>query len=120
MALRTSIGWLEPLLPESVPQHVQEKSERLQCDAFRLRALLASETAECVRHLMRAANSFYSNLIEGEYAEPLALVASAAKREKIVQVAPACKHMGAQLVFERALRRYQAMPWEVLFSPEFV
>lgn len=120
MSLITTIGWLEPLLPERVPQHLLDKCDRLQRDSVRLSALLAPETAKCVGHLLRATNSFYSNLIEGHYTEPLALASNAPKRDRKVLTELAYTHMDAQRAFERAIQRFHDLQWSALFAPWFL
>lgn len=120
MELVTTIGWLEPLLPENVPQHLLDKSDRLQRDSVRLSALLAPETATRVGHLLRATNSFYSNLIEGQYTEPLELAANVPRRNRKELTALAYTHMDAQYTFERAIQRFESLPWSDLFAPWFL
>lgn len=120
MALVTTIGWLEPLLPEQLPQALLDKSDFLQRNAVRLSALLAPETAQALGLLLRATNSFYSNLIEGQYTEPLTLAANVPRRSRKELTALAYTHMDAQHALERALQRYEGLGWADLFSPAFL
>lgn len=120
MELISTIGWLEPLLPDSIPQHLLDKSDQLLRDTTRLSTLLAPEMARCVESLLLATNSFYSNLIEGQYTEPLELAANAPKRDKKVLTALAYTHMDAQRAFERALQRHPELTWSNLFDSKFL
>ena len=120
MEFVTTIGWLEPLLPHDVPQSLLDKSDRLQRESVRLSALLAPETALRVGRLLRATNSFYSNLIEGQYTEPLVLAANVPRRCRKELTALAYTHMDAQHTFERVLHRYQGLSWTDLFSSDFL
>lgn len=120
MALVNSIDWLEPLLPDTIPQPLLDKSDRLQRESVRLSAQLAPETASRIGQLLRATNSFYSNLIEGQYTEPLELAANIPKRDRKQLTALAYTHMDAQLSFERAIQRYDSLQWSDLFAPSFL
>lgn len=116
MQPRSSNFSMDPLLPDSIPQHLLDKCDQLQKETVRLDTLLAPETATRVGHLLRATNSFYSNLIEGQYTEPLTLAEKAPKRDKKQLTALAFNHMESQRIFERMLTLMRPA-WSDLFSP---
>lgn len=120
MELVTTIGWLEPLLPGDVPQALLDKSDTLLRETVRLSTMLAPQTAKRVGELLRITNSFYSNLIEGQYTEPLELAAHAPKRSRKQLTQLAYTHMDAQHTFERAIQRFKSATWSDLFDPMFL
>lgn len=78
--LVTGTHWLEPLLPSSFPPSVLTLAEQLPFQAGKLAGMLAPETAVCVGGLLRVTSSFYSNLIEGQFTEPVTLAPQAPTR----------------------------------------
>ena len=63
--------WLEPILPSpDFPRDIREQADALPFLAGKLAGLVAPETARRLGSLMRLTNSYYSNLIEGQYTEP--------------------------------------------------
>ncbi|MDP2228397.1 MAG: Fic family protein [Moraxellaceae bacterium] len=119
MEIVTTIGWLEPLLPGELLQALLDKCDRLQRETVRLHTLLAPHTRERVGALLRVTSSFYSNLIEGQYTEPLTLAANAPKRSRKQLTDLAYTHMDAQQALERALQIHPDYPWSALFSLGF-
>ncbi|MCU9527557.1 Fic family protein [Pseudomonas mosselii] len=113
--------WLEPLSPSGgYPSDVLEMADELPYLLGRLEGAIPPETAKRVGHLMRLTNSYYSNLIEGQFTEPATL----APRLK-VRVAKdlrllAVTHIVAQESLERLLRRFPDITWKDMFSRNLV
>ena len=121
MEIITTVGWLEPLLPEQLPQTLLDKSDTLLRETVRLNTLLPPVTALRLGRLLRITNSFYSNLIEGQYTAPLELAANAPRRDRKELSKLAYTHMDAQAALERLLNRYPLeLDWQALFHPRFV
>lgn len=118
MTLITSRSWLDPVLPESLPDSILEKADSLPAKAAFLAGRLAPETAARLARLLRITNTYYSNLIEGQYTEPAAMqqAQNAPKRERKLLKDLAVKHMEVQVVFERALSLYP-VEFRDTFSP---
>lgn len=112
------------MLPKSsIPQSLLDKCDQLQVATVRLDASIPAETAKPLGVLLRATNSFYSNLIEGQYTEPLELAATAPKRDRKQLTELAVGHVHAQMLAERFLgiqRVGGGANWAWLFSPVFV
>lgn len=77
MEFVTTLGWLEPLLPDPAPPELLDKADALRRHTVRLDTLLPRPTAIRLGRLLRITNSFYSNPIKGQYIEPLVLAARA-------------------------------------------
>lgn len=121
MEFVTTLGWLEPLLPDPVPPELLDRADALRRHTVRLDTLLPRPTAIRLGRLLRITNSFYSNLIEGQYTEPLELAANAPRRDRKQLTKLAYTHMDAQTALERLLDRYpRDLDWPGLFSPAFV
>lgn len=122
MPLIASKSWLDPVLPDDLPPSIINRADALPAKAAFLAGRLATETAEQLTRLLRITNTYYSNLIEGQYTAPADMqrAQSAPKRERRLLKDLAIKHMEAQLVFERALRRYPAEDFRQLFAPALV
>ncbi|SEJ06742.1 Fic family protein [Azotobacter beijerinckii] len=120
MQLVTGTHWLEPLLPSDFPSEILSMAEQLPYQAGKLAGMLPPETTTCVGGLLRVTSSFYSNLIEGQFTEPVSLAPRAPKRSRKELTELAVAHIGAQEAFERAILRYSAVPWREFFSPSFV
>ncbi|MCQ4348819.1 Fic family protein [Pseudomonas stutzeri] len=118
--LVTGTHWLEPLLPSQIPPSILTLAEQLPFQAGKLAGMLPAETAACVGGLLRVTSSFYSNLIEGQFTEPLSLAPRAPKRSRKELTALAQTHVGVQELLERVISRHVDMPWSELFAPEFV
>ncbi len=101
MELATEHGWLEPLLPDPVPPKLLDKADALRRHTVRLDTLLPRTTANRLGRLLRITNSFYSNLMEGQYTEPLELAANAPRRDRKQLTKPAYTHMDAQTDLHR-------------------
>ncbi len=74
--LVTGTNWLEPLMP-AFPAETLALAEQVPFQAGKLTGLIAPQMVSRVGGLLRVTNSFYSNLIEGQFTEPLTLAPSA-------------------------------------------
>lgn len=121
MTLITSKTWLDPVLPEQLPSSIIEKADSLPAKVAFLAGRVAPETAARLGKLLLITNTYYSNLIEGQYTEPAAIqkAQNAPKRERQLLKDLAVKHMEVQRVFERALR-LKAPEFHAMFSPELI
>ena len=121
MTLITSKTWLDPVLPEQLPSSIIEKADSLPAKVAFLAGRVAPETAARLGKLLLITNTYYSNLIEGQYTEPAAMqkAQNAPKRERQLLKDLAVKHMEVQRVFERALR-LKAPEFHAMFSPELI
>ncbi|KWU48553.1 cell filamentation protein Fic [Pseudomonas palleroniana] len=97
-------------------------AETLSFRAGKLTGLLPENTATRIGGLMRITNSYYSNLIEGQYTEPVTLSARVPRRDSKELRELAESHIGVQELLERVVRRPKAVdaPWSVFFAPEFM
>ncbi|KAB0568437.1 Fic family protein [Pseudomonas palleroniana] len=115
--------WLEPIWPSSgFPASILRTAETLSFRAGKLTGLLPENTAMRIGGLMRITNSYYSNLIEGQYTEPVTLSARVPRRDSKELRELAESHIGVQELLERVVRRPKAVdaPWSVFFAPEFM
>lgn len=121
MTLITSKTWLDPILPDRLPDTIIAKADALPAKAAFLAGRLAPETSARIAKLLRVTNTYYSNLIEGQYTEPAAMqqAQNAPKRERKLLRDLAVKHMEVQRVFERALGRH-SLEFREMFSPQLV
>ncbi len=112
------IFWLEPLLPEfdHIPPETFEKCDRFIELSIRLQQRLPKETAEKISSLIAITNSFYSNLIEGQFTEPVEVAKRAPKKTREQLYALAVDHVRAQRLFERLLDR-KPLDWDEMFHP---
>lgn len=113
------IHWLEPIVPAhpGYPDDVLELADSLPFLAGQLDGSVAPETARRLGKLMRLTNSYYSNLIEGQYTEPAELSQRIRRREAKELGLLAITHIQAQEAFERVLdRRSTAIAWSDLFG----
>ena len=103
--LITSTGWLEPLLPDNLPDRLLSKADDLRTEAGRLEGMLSGPTAHRIGKLLQLTNSYYSNLIEGHYTQPADFEAAAArrapKRPDQQLLALAVAHVRVQAALER-------------------
>ena len=116
----SGIHSIEPILPGQFPKSILEKADSLPFKAGELKGLLPEQTALRLGGIMRITNSYYSNLIEGQYTEPLTLAPRAPKRSRKELTDLALIHVGAQEAFERLLGSRPALPWHEMFSVEMV
>ncbi|MBM9486397.1 Fic family protein [Pseudomonas sp. R11F] len=115
--------WLEPIWPSpGFPASILRTAETLSFRAGKLTGLLPENTATRIGGLMRITNSYYSNLIEGQYTEPVTLSARVPRRDSKELRELAESHIGVQELLERVVRRPKAVdaPWSVFFAPEFM
>jgi len=84
--------------------------------------LLSENTAIRIGGLMRITNSYYSNLIEGQFTEPATLSTRVPRRDSKELRELAESHIGVQALLERTVRRPKSIdaPWSVFFAPEFI
>lgn len=120
--LVTGTHWLEPLLPSQIPSSILTLAEQLPFQAGKLAGMLPAETAACVVGLLRVTSSFYSNLIEGQFTEPLSLAPRAPRRSRKELTAMAQTHVRVQDLLERVITRHVSVsaPWSDLFAPGLV
>ena len=118
--LITGTHWLEPLLPENVPAPLLALADRMPFEAGHLSGCLAPETAVRLGRLLRITSSFYSNLIEGQFTEPLTLSPNSARRSPKQLNELAVTHLAVQARYERLLQRMTDMSWCELFSPRLI
>lgn len=111
--------WLEPLLPEKVSDEILEKCDRLLALAVRLDERLPAETASKVSELLAITNSFYSNLIEGQFTEPVEVAKRAPRRTREELYALAVDHVRAQTFLER-LTDKKDLTWGAMFHPNLL
>ncbi len=115
--------WLEPVWPSpGFPASILRTAETLSFRAGKLIGLLPESTATRIGGLMRITNSYYSNLIEGQYTEPATLSARVPRRESKALRELAESHIGVQELLERAVRRTKSteVPWSVFYAPQFL
>jgi Fic family protein len=114
--------WLEPIWPSpGFPPSILRTAESLSFRAGRLTGLLPAQTAARIGDLMRITNSYYSNLIEGQFTEPATLSARVPRRDPKALRELAESHIGVQDLLERVLTRSKTgAPWDVFFSKGLV
>jgi len=110
--------WLEPILPSpDFPADVRETAETLPFLAGKLTGQVAPETARRLGSIMRLTNSYYSNLIEGQYTEPAEMGQRLKRREAKELGMLAITHIQAQEVLERWLGMYaDQITWADMFE----
>lgn len=117
--LVTGTNWLEPLMP-AFPAEILQLAEQVPFQAGKLTGLIAPQMVARIGGLLRVTNSFYSNLIEGQFTEPLTLAPSAPKRSRKELSELAMTHIGAQEAFERASSIHVSAGWGTYFDPAYV
>lgn len=122
MSLITSKTWLDPILPEDLPPSIVSMADALPRKTQFLAGRLAPETGVRLARLLRITNTYYSNLIEGQYTAPADMqkAQSAPRRERKLLNDLAVKHMEVQSVLERALRRNVPENWAQMFDPKLL
>lgn len=119
--LYASISWLEPLLFEPVPVDMVEMADQMLTLKGRLEGLYPAETRERIGRLLQLTNSFYSNLIEGQYTEPKVIEQKAQIKRSAKQLTEiATSHVHVQRAFERIIDRDGGADWADLFAVNFV
>ncbi|CAI8953321.1 Fic family protein [Pseudomonas sp. IT-196MI5] len=122
MSLITSKSWLDPVLPESLPPSIIDLADALPRKTRFLAGRLPPETAARLGRLLQITNTYYSNLIEGQYTEPAdmqkAQTALVKDRKRLKSLA--VEQMAVQALFERTLRQRGPFTWGDMFAPEFV
>ncbi len=113
------IHWLEPVIPSpGYPADVLELADSLPFLAGQLAGQIAPETARRLGKLMRLTNSYYSNLIEGQYTEPVELSTRARLRAAKELGILAVEHIQAQGALERLVANLGAdFTWSDMFAP---
>ncbi|SDK30195.1 hypothetical protein [Pseudomonas indica] len=105
-ALIKNIHYVDPVLPEQLPDSIIEKADALPAKVAFLDGILAPETGARLARLLQITNTYYSNMIEGQYTELVDMqrAQNAPRRERRLLQDLAVKHMQVQLIFERAIR----------------
>jgi Fic family protein len=122
MPLITSKTWLDPILPEALPPSIISLADALPRKTQFLAGRLPPETAARLGRLLRITNTYYSNLIEGQYTEPADMqqAQAAPRKDRALLKTLAVKQMNVQAVFERTLRVAGTVPWSDMFAPKLV
>ncbi|APU32934.1 cell filamentation protein Fic [Ectopseudomonas alcaliphila JAB1] len=84
---------------------------------------LAPATRARLAALLEVTNTYYSNLIEGQYSAPADMqrAQAAPKRERKQLADLAMQQLGVQTGFERLMRRWdEDIAWQTMFSPWLV
>lgn len=119
--LYDSIGWLEPLLIDPIPADLVAMADQMLTLKGRLEGLYPAETAERMGQLLQLTNSFYSNLIEGQYTEPKVIEQKARIKRSAKQLTEiATSHVHVQRALERIIDREGGPDWAQLFSVKFL
>jgi Fic family protein len=122
MPLITSKSWLDPILPEALPPSIIALADALPRKTQFLAGRLPPETAARLGRLLQITNTYYSNLIEGQYTEPAdmqkAQAAPVKDRKRLKNLA--VEQMAVQALFERALSQRGPFAWSAMFAPELV
>ncbi len=120
-AFYDSVGWLEPLLFDPVPADMVEMADQMLTLKGQLEGLYPLETAERLGQLLQLTNSFYSNLIEGQYTEPKVIEQKARIKRSAKQLTEiATSHIYVQRALERIIDMESGPDWSSLFSVSFV
>lgn len=122
MSLITSKTWLDPILPDALPPSIIALADELPRKTQFLAGRLPPETAARLGRLLQITNTYYSNLIEGQYTEPAemqkAQAAPVKDRKQLKNLA--VEQMAVQALLERALRQHAPFAWGDMFAPELV
>ncbi|SDP59006.1 Fic family protein [Ectopseudomonas guguanensis] len=116
-------NYLLPALPGELPVDILEKASLLPAKAAFLDGRLAPATRARLVSLLEVTNTYYSNLIEGQYSAPADMqrAQAAPKRERKQLNDLAMQQLGVQTSFERILRRWdEDITWSTMFSPWLV
>ena len=116
-------NYLLPALPSELPADILEKASLLPAKAAFLDGRLAPATRARLAALLEVTNTYYSNLIEGQYSAPADMqrAQAAPKRERKQLTDLAMQQLGVQTGFERLMRRWDKdIVWQTMFSPWLV
>lgn len=118
----SSKTFLDPVLPENLPDSIIQAADQLPRQAAFLAGRLADETSKQLAGLLRITNTYYSNLIEGHRTEIADLQAArmAPKWESKALKELAVQHMTQQEVMERLLRMRPADSFSAMFEPDLI
>ncbi|WP_260959200.1 Fic family protein [Pseudomonas citri] len=118
----TSKTYLDPVLPEHLPDSLIQAADQLPRKAEFLAGRLADETSKQLAGLLRITNTYYSNLIEGHRTEIADLQAARTtpKRERKELKELAVQHMTQQEVMERLFRMRPADSFSTMFDPKLI
>lgn len=122
MELITDRSFLDPVLPENLPASIINSADELPRKVEFLAGRLAPETSLRLAGVLRLTNSYYSNLIEGQYIKiaDLQRAQSVPKRDRKQLTDLAVQHAEEQAVLERAMRRYQDDNFAAMFDPSLL
>jgi len=122
MSLITSKSWLDPILPDALPPSIIALADALPRKTQFLAGRLPSETAARLGRLLQITNTYYSNLIEGQYTEPAEMqkAQAAPVKDRKQLKNPAVEQMAVQALLERVLRQRAPFAWGDMFAPELV
>lgn len=115
--------WLEPIVPSypGYPADVLELADSLLFLSGQLDRSVASETAKRLGNLMCLTNSYYSNLIEGYYTEPVELSKRVKRQEAKALGLLGITHIHAQAAFDRRVSLLGAdLEWSTMFDPSLL
>lgn len=113
-------NYLLPALPGELPADILQKASLLPAKAAFLDGRLAPATRARLAALLEVTNTYYSNLIEGQYSAPADMQrAQAAPKRARQQLADlAMQQLGVQTSFERLMHRWdEDVAWPAMFSP---
>lgn len=118
----TSKSYLDPVLPENLPDSIIQAADQLPRKAEFLAGRLAAETTDQLAGLLRLTNTYYSNLIEGHHSEirDLQAARAAPKRERKQLTDLAVHHMDMQESFEQLLSQRPPESFANLFDPNLI
>lgn len=114
--------WLEPTWPSpDFPRDVCDLADSLPFLAGKLAGSVAPETTRRLGALMRLTNSYYSNLIEGQYTEPAEMSQRMKRREAKELGVLALTHIQVQEILERKLSMFERhISWSDMFAVPLV
>lgn len=116
-------NYLLPALPGELPVDILEKASLLPAKAAFLDGRLAPATRVRLVSLLEVTNTYYSNLIEGQYSAPADMqrAQTAPKRERKQLTDLAMQQLGVQTSFERIMYRWETnITWPTMLSPWLV
>lgn len=112
----TSKHFLDPVLPEPLPSSITAATDRIFERSQFLSSRLAVVTAKKRSGLLCVTNAYYSNLIEGHFADVHLM-----QKVQLMLLDPAdlaVRHMRAQQKFERAISLLPTNVSSEIFAPE--
>ncbi|WP_085600210.1 MULTISPECIES: Fic family protein [unclassified Pseudomonas] len=118
----TSKTYLDPVLPENLPDSIIQAADLLPRKAEFLAGRLADETSKQLVGLLHITNTYFSNLIEGHRTEIADLQAArtATSQERKGFKDLAVQHMTQQEVMERLLRMRPVDSFSAVFNPKLI